>query len=80
MKLRHGNQESTLEAGDAAYFDAGTAHSYACVGNKPAGAIIVTMHHAPAAQPQALRAGAPGPRSVSAAAKANDGDGRHVSS
>ena len=52
LTLRHGEQESTLEAGDAAYFDAGTPHSYQCVGRKPAGAIIVTMHQAPAPQQQ----------------------------
>ncbi len=80
LRLRHGDQESTLLAGDAAYFDAGTPHSYACMGLKPAGAIIVTMHHTPAAQPQTLRAAAPGPRSLPSAARANDGDGRQVSS
>jgi len=29
------------------YFDASTPHSYQCVGKKPAGALIVTMHQAP---------------------------------
>lgn len=52
LALRHGEQEQTMEAGDAAYFDAGTPHSYHCVGRKPAGAIIVTMHQVPQAQPQ----------------------------
>ncbi len=56
LALRHGEQDSILETGDAAYFDAGTPHSYQCVGSKPTGAIIVTMHQAPATQPQPLRA------------------------
>jgi transcriptional regulator with XRE-family HTH domain len=80
LRLRHGDQESTLAAGDAAYFDAGTPHSYACMGPKPAGAIIVTMHQTSAAQPQPLRATAPGPRSVPSAPRVNEGDGRQASS
>jgi len=52
LALRHGDQATTLITGDAAYFDAGTPHSYQCVGTKPAGAIIVTMHQPPGAQPQ----------------------------
>jgi transcriptional regulator with XRE-family HTH domain len=56
LLLHHGDQESKLEAGDSAYFDAGTPHSYQCVGRRAAGAIIVTMHQTPAAQPQPLRA------------------------
>jgi transcriptional regulator with XRE-family HTH domain len=51
MKLLHGEQACTLEAGDSVYFDASTPHSYQCAGKKPAGAIIVTMHQAPAAMP-----------------------------
>lgn len=51
LKLLHGEQACTLEAGDAVYFDASTPHSYQCAGKKPAGAIIVTMHQAPAAMP-----------------------------
>jgi transcriptional regulator with XRE-family HTH domain len=51
LALRHGEQQCTLEAGDAVYFDASTPHSYQCAGKKPAGAIIVTMHQAPAAMP-----------------------------
>jgi transcriptional regulator with XRE-family HTH domain len=49
LELHHGDQTSSLEAGDAAYFDASTPHSYKCSGKKPAGAIIVTMHQPPAA-------------------------------
>ena len=48
LELHHGDQISSLEEGDAAYFDASTPHSYRCVGKKPAGAIIVTMHQPPA--------------------------------
>jgi transcriptional regulator with XRE-family HTH domain len=46
LAIRHGEHESTLEAGDAVYFDASTPHSYVCAGKRPAGAIIVTMHQA----------------------------------
>ncbi len=46
LELHHGDQKCTLEAGDAVYFDASTAHSYQCGGKRPAGAIIVTMHQA----------------------------------
>jgi transcriptional regulator with XRE-family HTH domain len=56
LELRHGDQTSQLEAGDAAYFDASTPHSYRCVGKKPAGAIIVTMHQPPSAMPVPQRA------------------------
>src|SRR5579862_2331092 len=48
LVLRHGDQDATLEPGDAVYFDAGTPHSYRCAGSKPAEAVIVTMHQAPA--------------------------------
>jgi transcriptional regulator with XRE-family HTH domain len=53
--LRHGDQEATLGAGDAVYFDSGTPHSYRCAGSKPAEALIVTIHQAPAAQSQLSR-------------------------
>jgi mannose-6-phosphate isomerase-like protein (cupin superfamily) len=55
LDLRHGDQASLLEAGDAVYFDASTAHSYQCAGRKPAAAIIVTMHQAAVAQPSQPR-------------------------
>jgi transcriptional regulator with XRE-family HTH domain len=67
LSIKHGDHEVTLEAGDAAYFDASTAHSYVCASKKPAGAIIVTMHQ-PAAAPQGVQprplSAAPGPRPV----------------
>jgi quercetin dioxygenase-like cupin family protein len=53
LGLRHQDQESVLEAGDAAYFDASAPHAYRCAGSKPARAIIVTMH-----QPAPLRVAA----------------------
>jgi transcriptional regulator with XRE-family HTH domain len=56
LELKHGEQQCRLEAGDAVYFDAGTPHSYHCVGKKPAGAIIVTMHQPPLNQPIPIRA------------------------
>jgi transcriptional regulator with XRE-family HTH domain len=49
LGLRHGDQECTLAAGDAAYFDASAAHSYRCAGRKTARAIIVTMLQPPQA-------------------------------
>ena len=59
LEIHHGEQACTLEPGDAAYFDASTPHSYQCAGKKPAGAIIVTMHQAPPAQPIPMRAVGP---------------------
>jgi transcriptional regulator with XRE-family HTH domain len=46
LLLRHGDLESQLGPGDAAYFDSGTPHSYHCVGKKPAGVLIVALHAA----------------------------------
>jgi len=51
LEIRHGDQTTLLEAGDAVYFDASTPHAYLCVGKTPAVALIVTMHQAPPAQP-----------------------------
>jgi transcriptional regulator with XRE-family HTH domain len=48
LGLQHGEHQSTLSPGDAVYFDSSTAHSYFCAGPKPASALIVTMHQAPA--------------------------------
>jgi transcriptional regulator with XRE-family HTH domain len=62
LEIRHGDQGCNLEAGDALYFDASTAHSYQCAGKKPANAIIVTMHQAQMAQPIPMRAVNPQPR------------------
>jgi transcriptional regulator with XRE-family HTH domain len=41
LGIRHGEQECTLEAGDAAYFDSSTPHSYQCAGKKAAQALVV---------------------------------------
>jgi transcriptional regulator with XRE-family HTH domain len=51
LELRHGDQETTLEPGDAVYFDSGTPHSYQCAGKAATKVIIVTMHQPPAALP-----------------------------
>ena len=51
LEIRHGDQLSQMEAGDAVYFDASTPHAYLCAGKTPAVALIVTMHQAPPAQP-----------------------------
>jgi transcriptional regulator with XRE-family HTH domain len=56
LELRHGDQAGQLEVGDAAYFDASTPHSYRCIGKKPAGAIIVTMHQPPSGMQTPQRA------------------------
>jgi len=58
LALLHGGQEAVLEPGDAVYFDSATPHSYRCIGSKPAEAIIVALHQAPAVQPLAARPGA----------------------
>ena len=55
LVVRHSDQEATLGAGDAVYFDSGTPHSYRCAGAKPAEALIVTIHQGSAAPPQSLR-------------------------
>jgi len=55
LAMRHGDQEARLGPGDAVYFEAGTPHSYRCVGPKPAEALIVTMHQAPPGPAQPLR-------------------------
>jgi transcriptional regulator with XRE-family HTH domain len=44
LEVRHGDHPHLLSAGDSAYFDAGTAHSYRCVSPAPAVALIVSMH------------------------------------
>lgn len=54
LELRQGENHAKLEAGDAVYFDSGAAHSYLCVGEKPASALIVAVH-----QPMTVRPAAP---------------------
>ena len=51
LEIRHGDQVTQFEAGDAVYFDASTPHAYICTGKTAAVALIVTMHQAPSAQP-----------------------------
>ena len=46
LDVRHGETTHRIEAGDAIYFDAETTHSYACTGDVPAKAVIVTLQHA----------------------------------
>ena len=55
LDVQHAEHKCRLEAGDALYFDASTAHSYRCAGKKPANVIIVTMHQLPAPQPLPIR-------------------------
>lgn len=76
LEMRHGDNNCTLEPGDAVYFDAGTPHSYQCVGKKAAEAIIVTMHQAPQSTAQMLRPAAGPPRpGLAAPVKLNGGNG-----
>jgi transcriptional regulator with XRE-family HTH domain len=46
LDLQHGEVTHHLETGDAAYFDADTIHSYICVGEVAATAVIVTLQQA----------------------------------
>jgi transcriptional regulator with XRE-family HTH domain len=64
LGLFHGGVRHVLEAGDAAYFDSSTPHSYQCAGRGPASAIIVTMHQMP--QPTTGVVRVPGPAGKSA--------------
>jgi transcriptional regulator with XRE-family HTH domain len=83
LTLRHGDQETELEVGDAVYFDSSTAHSYHCSGTRSAEAIIVTMHQAPgqavqrpAATAASTRPGAPGTPAAAAAPAASSAPAR----
>lgn len=55
LELRHSGQVYRLEGGDSVYFDANSPHSYQCVGQQVARAIIVTMLTAPLNMPAAVR-------------------------
>jgi transcriptional regulator with XRE-family HTH domain len=46
LEVRHGDSTHKLEEGDSVYFDATTIHSYACSGDAPATALIVTLQQA----------------------------------
>ena len=70
LDVEHGEHKCRLEAGDALYFDASTAHSYRCAGKKSAIAIIVTMHQAVQLQPLQMR-----PVSPTSVAGRNPGGG-----
>ena len=52
LDVTHGDVTHHVEAGDAVYFDATTIHSYACAGDEPATALIVTLQQPVAAQNQ----------------------------
>ena len=43
LDVQHGAAVHALQAGDAAYFDAGVAHSYICRGDQPAKTLLVTL-------------------------------------
>jgi quercetin dioxygenase-like cupin family protein/DNA-binding XRE family transcriptional regulator len=43
LGVQHGEIVHELRTGDSVYFDSSTIHSYACVGDEPATALIVTL-------------------------------------
>ena len=43
LGVQHGEILHELHTGDSVYFDSSTIHSYACVGDEPATALIVTL-------------------------------------
>jgi transcriptional regulator with XRE-family HTH domain len=58
LDVQHGEATHRIEAGDAIYFDAETVHSYKCVGDVSATALIVTLQQQVAAQtPQRVNNG-----------------------
>ena len=57
LNVRHGEQLHRVGAGDAVYFDASTIHSYECVGDVPATALIVTIQQPAQAGMNPMRSG-----------------------
>jgi transcriptional regulator with XRE-family HTH domain len=55
LKIAHDAQSQALEDGDAVFFNPEAVHSYECIGDKPATALILTM-------PEALRGNHSGSR------------------
>ncbi len=43
LDVQHGTTTHHMDAGDAAYFDANTPHSYICAGSTPAKTLLVTL-------------------------------------
>jgi transcriptional regulator with XRE-family HTH domain len=43
LEVRHGEATHRIDPGDAIYFDSDTIHSYICIGDTPAKALIVTL-------------------------------------
>jgi quercetin dioxygenase-like cupin family protein/DNA-binding XRE family transcriptional regulator len=43
LTIQHGETVHELRTGDSVYFDSSTIHSYACLGDEPATALIVTL-------------------------------------
>ncbi len=43
LSVQHGETVHELRTGDSVYFDSSTIHSYTCVGDEPATALIVTL-------------------------------------
>jgi transcriptional regulator with XRE-family HTH domain len=57
LDVTHGDVIHHVEAGDSVYFDATTIHSYACAGDVPAQALIVTLQQPVTSQGQGGRNG-----------------------
>jgi transcriptional regulator with XRE-family HTH domain len=57
LDVTHGDVTHHVDAGDAVYFDATTIHSYACAGDIPATALIVTLQQPLASQTHGGRSG-----------------------
>jgi len=88
LEIRHGANTHRVEQGDAIYFDASTVHSYACCGDTPATALIVTLQQptpvleanggrgpaaAPTLRPRSLPANTLRPQSAKSAVTRNAG-------
>ena len=58
LDVSHGDVTHHVGAGDAVYFDATTIHSYACAGDEPATALIVTLQQPVNTSTQHTRSGA----------------------
>ena len=43
LEIEFGNRRDTLDAGDVAYLDAGTARTFRCAGEESATALIISM-------------------------------------
>ena len=63
LRIHHGDIVYDLRSADSVYFDSGTPHSYACLGDEPASVLIVTLQQPTSVVPprQAATRAAAGP-------------------